>query len=189
MLQDRKGRKPGSGYLAVKRAMDVLGSAMGIAVALPLFPLVAILIKLDSRGPVFFRQERIGRNGTAFEIFKFRTMAHNVPEILNPDGSRFVAKNDARVTRVGRLLRDTSLDELPQLINILRGDMSLVGPRPDQPGGQLLDEGSLRKKQSVKPGLTSLASVNGRNRIPWRERVDWELRYVDNASLKLDLQI
>ncbi len=176
-------------YLAAKRAIDVLGSLLGIGLSLPFFPVLAFLIKLDSRGPIFFRQQRIGRGGRLFQIYKFRTMAHGVPEILNPDGSRHVAKDDMRVTRVGKFLRSTSVDELPQLINILRGDMSLVGPRPDQPGGQGLDASVLRKKHSVRPGLTSLASIKGRNAIPWRERVEWELRYVENAALRLDFQI
>jgi lipopolysaccharide/colanic/teichoic acid biosynthesis glycosyltransferase len=176
-------------YLLLKRAFDVILAALGIAVLLPFLPLVAVLIKLDSRGPVFFTQERLGQNGELFTLYKLRTMVENAGGIKNPDGSCFVAKNDARLTRVGRFLRDYSLDELPQLLNILKGDMSVVGPRPDTPGAPGLDGELFQKKRLVKPGLTSLASIHGRNAIPWGERVAWELKYVDNVSWKLDLYI
>lgn len=188
-MTPQAGRKRTIAYRVVKRVMDIVGALFGIAITLPFFPIVWLLIRLDSPGPVFFRQERIGECGRPFLIWKFRTMTYGAPELVNADGSRHVAKNDARVTRSGRILRATSLDELPQLINILTGEMSLVGPRPDQPGGHGISPETLRRKHSVKPGLTSLASVNGRNSIPWSERVNWELRYVENASLALDLKI
>ncbi len=176
-------------YLVIKRAFDVTASAAAIVVLLPFLPLVALLIKLDSKGPVFFKQKRLGQYGRLFTIYKLRTMAHNAPEVRNPDGSRFVGTNDPRLTRLGRILRDYSIDELPQLWNVLKGDMSVVGPRPDQPGAPGLDDEPLRTKRLVKPGLTSLGSIQGRNSIPWRERVGWEVQYVEKASLGLDLYI
>src|SRR5215469_2863566 len=115
-------------YFLIKRVFDLAASAVGLIVLLPVLPLLAVLIKLDSKGPVFFRQNRLGKGGKLFRIYKFRTMVHNAAEIRNPDGSKFVARNDPRLTRLGRFLRDTSLDELPQLLNILKGDMSVVGP-------------------------------------------------------------
>lgn len=176
-------------YLALKRAFDLFAALSGILILLfPFLPLIALLIKLDSKGPVFFKQDRLGKSGKIFTIYKLRTMSYGAQEIRNADGSRFVGKQDPRLTHIGRILRDFSIDELPQLFNILRGDMSVVGPRPDQPGPGL-DADMFRKKRLVKPGLTSLASVKGRNAIPWLERIRWELEYVDHASFKLDFQI
>lgn len=176
-------------YFACKRIFDVAASAAALVLLLPFLPLIALAIKLDSAGPVFFTQDRLGRDGRLFTIYKFRSMTHHAREVCNADGSRFVARNDPRLTRTGRLLRDFSLDELPQLVNILKGDMSIVGPRPDTPGAPGLDGEIFRRKRRVRPGLTSLASIHGRNSIPWRERVDWDLRYVERASLRLDLYI
>jgi lipopolysaccharide/colanic/teichoic acid biosynthesis glycosyltransferase len=176
-------------YFFCKRIFDVTASGAAMVAFAPLLPVIAILIRLDSRGPVFFTQTRLGRDGAPFTIYKFRTMADHAEEIRNADGSKFVGENDPRLTRVGRFLRDTSLDELPQLWNILIGDMSVVGPRPDTPGGVGLDDEIFRRKRSVKPGLASLASLHGRNSIPWRERAVWELYYVERASFSLDLEI
>lgn len=176
-------------YFLCKRAFDVAASASAVILLLPVFAVVALLGKLDSRGPVFFTQPRLGKDGKLFTIYKFRTMAHNAAEVRNPDGSKFVGRNDPRLTRLGHFLRDYSIDELPQLLNILKGEMSVVGPRPDTPGAPGLDDRIFQIKRSMRPGLTSLASVNGRNSIPWRERVAWEQRYVEHASFALDLWI
>lgn len=176
-------------YLFLKRAFDAVASAAGMVVVLPFLPLIALVIKLDSKGPVFFTQPRLGQDGKLFTIYKLRTMTLHAAEIRNSDGSKFVARNDPRLTRAGRFLRDSSIDELPQLWNILKGEMSVVGPRPDTPGAPGLDGGDFRKKRSMKPGLTSLASIHGRNSIPWRERIGWELQYIDRASLALDFWI
>ncbi len=176
-------------YLFFKRAFDIVSSAAALLILLPFLPVIALLIRLDSKGPVFFTQPRLGKDGKLFTIYKFRTMAHNAPEIRNPDGSKFVGADDPRLTRVGRFLRDYSIDELPQLVNILKGDMSVVGPRPDTPGAPGLDGEIFQIKRSMRPGLASLASIHGRNAIPWRERVRWEVRYVERASFALDLLI
>lgn len=176
-------------YFFFKRIFDVAASAVAMVILFPLLPVIALLIKLDSKGPVFFTQPRLGRNGTLFNIYKFRSMAHQAAEIRNADGSRFVAENDPRLTRVGRFLRDYSIDELPQLLNILKGEMSVVGPRPDTPEAPGLDAEIYRKKRLVRPGLTSLAAIHGRNSIPWKDRIEWEIRYVEGASFALDLTI
>lgn len=175
-------------YLTIKRALDILTSSAGLLFLAPLLPFLALLIKIDSEGPVFFKQQRLGKGGALFTIYKLRTMTDRAPEIRNPDGSKFVGENDPRLTRVGRVLRDYSIDELPQLFNILRGDMSVIGPRPDQPGPNLSGE-IFQKKRLMKPGLTSLATVGGRNSIPWPRRVALDAEYVERASLALDFQI
>jgi lipopolysaccharide/colanic/teichoic acid biosynthesis glycosyltransferase len=176
-------------YAALKRTLDLCFCAAALPIVLPAIPLIALIIKIDSRGPVLFRQLRLGRNGTPFRIVKFRTMVHNATEIRNPDGSQFVGESDARVTRIGRFLRESSLDELPQLFNILVGHMSVIGPRPDAPGAVDLDTPVLRTKRLVRPGLASLGSVRGRNAISWAARTRWEVHYVTHPSLFLELYI
>ena len=180
-----------------KRLFDIIVSFLGLLILSPLFLLLTILIKCDSKGPVFFIQKRVGRNGKKFGIFKFRTMRINAeeliasftPEQLKEWKENFKLKNDPRITRVGKFLRNTSLDELPQLINIFIGNMSLVGPRP-------IVEEELEwygeKKSvllSVRPGLTGWWATNGRSEVSYPERCDYELYYVYNCSLLLDIKI
>ena len=173
----------------IKRLMDVFLSLLIIGLFSPLFFLIFLIIRLDSKGPAIFRQVRAGKNGRPFICYKFRTMYVGAPDIRNPDGSTFNAEDDPRVTRVGRFLRKTSLDELPQFINVLKGDMSLVGPRPD-----LIDQIQYYKEEekrrlSVKPGITGLAQISGRNSIPWEQRKYLDLEYIKNYSLWLDISI
>jgi lipopolysaccharide/colanic/teichoic acid biosynthesis glycosyltransferase len=174
--------------ITVKRAIDVGVSLVGIILLAPVMMLIAILIKLDSPGPVFYLGQRIGRNSKPFTMYKFRSMYLNSPILRNPDGSMQVEKRDPRVTRVGRILR-VGLDELPQLFNVLKGDMSLVGPRPDPLEALAYYREEERQKLLVRPGITGLAQVTGRNDIPWRERVKYDLEYLDNQSLWLDCKI
>lgn len=184
-------------FKVIKRLFDIIVSFLGLLILSPLFLLLTILIKCDSKGPVFFIQKRIGRNGKKFGIFKFRTMRINAeeliasftPEQLKEWKENFKLKNDPRITRVGKFLRNTSLDELPQLINIFIGNMSLVGPRP-------IVEEELEwygeKKSvllSVRPGLTGWWATNGRSEVSYPERCDYELYYVYNCSLLLDIKI
>lgn len=176
-----------------KRAMDLLIAIPALILCLPLFALIALAIALDSRGPVLFSQQRLGQGGKPFAIFKFRTM-----RVLE-DGMHVVqaCKNDVRITRIGSFLRSTSLDELPQLLNVVLGSMSLVGPRPhavahDKLYGALIADYSQR--QRAKPGITGWAQINGaRGATPttedMRKRVDLDIWYVDNANLILDLRI
>ncbi|WP_426623026.1 sugar transferase [Leifsonia sp. McL0607] len=179
-----------------KRAFDLVFSFIGLVVALPLIAVCAILIKLDSRGPVFFQQTRIGRDGNEFEIHKMRTMRmgaeHEIADLQDQNegsGPLFKIKDDPRVTRVGRFLRKTSIDEFPQLWNVLRGEMSLVGPRPPLPSEVAeYDRASLRRL-IVKPGMTGLWQVNGRSDLTWEQGVRLDLFYVENWSIGGDLHI
>jgi undecaprenyl phosphate N,N'-diacetylbacillosamine 1-phosphate transferase len=173
-------------FLILKRMLDFTASLAGLICLLPLFILVVVAIKLDDRGPVFFRQERVGLEGRPFLIFKFRTMIVNAEKV---GAGVFVEKNDARITRVGKFLRHTSLDELPQLINIFRGDMSLVGPRPTLSYQVDKYDDRQRRRLKAKPGVTGWAQVNGRSALTWPERIELDLWYIDNWSLYLDLKI
>jgi exopolysaccharide biosynthesis polyprenyl glycosylphosphotransferase len=185
------------GSRIIKELVDVFGAGLLIALLSPLFALIAIAIKRDSRGPILFRQTRVGRNGREFTIFKFRTMQADA-EIRRRDlvhlnehggGVMFKMRNDPRVTRTGRWLRRYSLDELPQLFNVLLGQMSLVGPRPPLPDEVAAYADDVRRRLAVKPGMTGLWQVSGRSDLPWEEAVRLDLRYVENWSLSMDLVI
>lgn len=169
-----------------KRLIDVVTSSAGLVVLLIPLLLIALAIKLDSPGPVFYRQKRAGKSGRPFEMVKFRTMVPNAERL----GLGFeVAEDDSRITSVGKLLRGWGMDEYPQLYNILKGEMSLVGPRAarmDQIEHFTTEE---QGRMSIKPGLTGWAQVNGRNSISWKRRIELDLWYVENESLWLDLQI
>jgi exopolysaccharide biosynthesis polyprenyl glycosylphosphotransferase len=184
---------------ALKRALDVVGAAAGLLVLLPVFVVAAVAVKLDSRGPVFFRQLRRGSGGRTFRIFKFRTMSVNAErqkddlQHLNMhaehDPRMFKISSDPRVTRVGALLRRTSIDELPQLINVLRGEMSLVGPRPLILQEDKHVESWARKRLELKPGMTGLWQVLGRSDIPFDEMTKLDYLYVTSWSLKEDVRL
>ena len=191
----------------LKRTFDLISSALAIILLLPLWLLIALLIKLDSRGPVFYTQERVGMDGRLFLLYKFRTMKAGADPQLHREYQRaFIAGRaeanlgddqkptykllaDPRITRIGKLLRRTSLDEVPQLLNVLLGDMSLVGPRPPIPYEVEAYELWHRKRLDMKPGLTGLWQVSGRNRLPFEEMVRLDLFYIENWSLLLDLKI
>jgi lipopolysaccharide/colanic/teichoic acid biosynthesis glycosyltransferase len=169
-----------------KRLFDLLVSLGMLVLLLPLFALVAVLIKLDSKGPVFFRQKRVGRFGEPFWIFKFRSMVTNAAAV----GPYYTSTNDPRITRVGRWLRKTSLDELPQLLNVVRGEMSLVGPRPnvyDQRAEYTPEEWEVRNQ--VCPGITGLAQATRRSAATVNERNNLDLEYIRKQSLLCDLKI
>jgi exopolysaccharide biosynthesis polyprenyl glycosylphosphotransferase len=179
-----------------KLSLDFLGSIVGLLVLWPLFLIMTVLIKLDSPGPVFYRAERVGRNGKSFAMLKFRSMivgAQNLrsPLIVHNEGSGplFKMRNDPRVTRVGRWMRRLSIDELPQLINVLAGQMSLVGPRPPLPSEVATYTDDTHRRMLVKPGITGLWQVSGRSDLPWQESVRLDLFYVENWSLIQDLVI
>jgi lipopolysaccharide/colanic/teichoic acid biosynthesis glycosyltransferase len=169
-----------------KRLLDlVLAGGVLVVAGLPML-LIAALIKLEDRGPVFYRQERVGRGGRPFRLTKFRSMCvgaeHRGAGIL-------VERNDTRITRVGRVIRKLSLDELPQLFDVLRGDMSIVGPRPGLRYQAELYDDEQRRRLAVRPGVTGWAQVNGRNAIAWPERIRRDLEYVDRIGLLMDLGI
>jgi lipopolysaccharide/colanic/teichoic acid biosynthesis glycosyltransferase len=174
------------GYDVTKRALDVLGATVGLTLSAPLLAASAIAVRLEDRGPVFFRQERVGQDGRLFEVLKLRTMVVNA----HTQGAGYaVDKGDSRITRAGSLLRKTSLDELPQLWNVLRGEMSLVGPRPTLAYQVERYTDRQRRRLEVKPGLTGWAQVNGRASLAWPERIELDVWYVEHRSLALDLRI
>jgi len=173
---------------AHKRALDVALAGAGLAALAPALATIAVAIRLDSPGDALFVQERVGRHGRLFRLLKFRTMTAGAPVQFNADGSTRVAASDARVTRVGKHLRG-ALDELPQLVNVLLGDMSLVGPRPDLPIHAEQYTERERDKLRVRPGITSLAAVLGRNELYWKRRIAIDLAYIDRWSLALDAKV
>jgi lipopolysaccharide/colanic/teichoic acid biosynthesis glycosyltransferase len=168
------------------RVLDVVAASVGLLLCSPLLAVAAVAIRLDSRGPAIYRQLRVGRDGRVFELLKLRTMV----EGSDPVGvGTVVTRDDPRVTRVGRLLRRFSLDEIPNLINVLRGEMSMVGPRPTIEA-QVADYTPYqRRRLEVKPGITGWAQVKGRAGIPWEERIELDVWYVDHRSFALDLRI
>lgn len=176
-------------YRAVKRFLDVTASFFGLVLLSPLLLAVSILIKIDSRGPVIFRQKRIGRNGKVFEIYKFRSMCVGAEKT---GSGVYSGKGDARVTRIGKILRATSIDELPQLLNILKGEMSFVGPRPPltyHPWKYEEYTDFQKRMFEVRPGITGWAQVNGRKDVEWHKRIELNVWYVDHMSLLLDIKI
>jgi exopolysaccharide biosynthesis polyprenyl glycosylphosphotransferase len=183
-------------YRTIKRIMDIVISLAALTVCAPFFPLVAIAIKLDSSGPVFHRQERVGKDRVTFALYKLRSMAVDAEAAraslaadADVTGPVFKMRNDPRITRVGRLLRKYSIDELPQLANVLAGQMSLVGPRPPLPAEVENYEPWQLKRLAVKPGLTCIWQVSGRSLIPFERWVEMDIEYVENQSLWLDVKL
>lgn len=184
-------------YQFCKRFFDFVASLLGLVLLSPLFLILIIVIKIDSKGPVFFIQKRVGKNGKIFGLYKFRTMIVNAEEMIanfTPEQQKewkenFKLKNDPRITKAGSFLRCTSLDELPQLLNILKGDMSLVGPRPIVETELEWYGENKEKLLSIKPGLTGWWATNGRSGVAYPERCGLELYYVDHKSFSLDIKI
>jgi exopolysaccharide biosynthesis polyprenyl glycosylphosphotransferase len=184
-------------YLVAKRTLDIIGSIVGLIILSLLFLVVAIAIKIeDPKGTVFFSQTRVGKNGKEFKMYKFRSMVSNAEERLKDllkynevTGAMFKMKNDPRVTKVGRFIRKTSIDELPQLWNVLKGDMSLVGPRPPLP--REVEQYTEYDKQRllVTPGCTGLWQISGRSNVGFKEMVELDLYYIRNRSILFDLKI
>jgi lipopolysaccharide/colanic/teichoic acid biosynthesis glycosyltransferase len=171
---------------ALNRALDVAGASLGLALTSPLLALAAIAIKLDDGGPILYRQRRVGLGGAEFELLKLRTMEVGAEK----RGAGFaVNEGDPRITRVGRILRRISLDEVPQLWNAVRGDMSLVGPRPTLAYQVERYTPRQRRRLEVKPGITGWAQIHGRARLPWDDRIELDVWYVEHRSPWLDLKI
>lgn len=195
-------RKTSDGLLlvAAKRAVDLAGASLLLLVLAPVFILIALMIKIDSAGPVLFRQWRLGFRGRRFLMFKFRTMCAgaeaDIEELIIRDSAKRIVWeefqklwDDPRLTGFGRYLRKLSLDEFPQLWNVLKGEMSLVGPRPITPDQREIYGGDFDLYTSVKPGITGMWQVNGRNRTSFRQRILWDAYYIKNWTLGLDLSI
>lgn len=185
------------GYYVVKRFIDIFLSCIGILILSPVMLIIAIAIKIeDPKGKVFFKQQRNGKNGKIFEMYKFRSMVYNAENILSDimqnnemDGPVFKIKDDPRITKVGRFIRKTSLDELPQLINVIKGDMSLVGPRPPIPREVEQYNEYQMQRLLVKPGLTCIWQVSGRNEIGFDEWIELDLKYIKDRTIYLDLKL
>ncbi len=172
-----------------KRGVDLALSLICLAPAVPLMLSIGVLVRLTSKGPAIFRQTRVGKGGKPFLMLKFRTMIVNAPDLRNSDNSTFNSDNDPRLTKAGRFLRETSLDELPQLVNVLRGDMSLVGPRPELPEGPVTYLPHQFARLDVRPGLTGWAAVHGRNNVPMDVRRNLDAWYAQNWTPALDARI
>ena len=180
MKKKQKNRDP-----ILKRIINLAVSGIGLIILFPIFVIIGMLIKLDSKGPVFFTQERAGKDGKIFKAYKLRTMVNNAEKI----GLGYeIKKNDERITRVGKHLR-WGVDELPQLINVFKGEMSMVGPRPALPHQVEKYSKQERRRLEVKPGITGWALVNGRNKLSWPERIKLDIWYIDHWSIWLDLKI
>src|SRR5699024_5946801 len=172
-----------------KRVFDLIVSVFLMIPLIFIFLIISILIKLDSKGNILFKQERLGKNGKIFKIYKFRTMVKNAESIGT---GIYTSDDDPRITRIGNYLRKTSLDELPQIINIIKGDMSFVGPRPPVPYHPYrIDEYSADKirRFDVRPGITGMAQAYGRNTLTWDERIVYDVKYADNISFMMDMKI
>jgi lipopolysaccharide/colanic/teichoic acid biosynthesis glycosyltransferase len=170
----------------LRRLLDIVVSALVLAASVPVLALAALAIRLESRGPVIYRQRRSGLHGREFDVLKLRTMVDGAERI---GAGLAVDANDARITRVGAFLRRSSLDELPNLVNVLRGEMSLIGPRPTLPVQVAQYSERQRGRLRVKPGITGWAQVNGRTSLPWAQRIELDLYYIEHRSLALDLRI
>lgn len=189
--------KEGPIYLFFKRAMDIIGSLCGIILLSPLLIIVALAIKIeDPKGSIFFSQQRCGKDNKLFPMYKFRSMVSNAEELLEElmehnemDGPVFKIKEDPRITRVGKFIRKTSIDELPQLFNILRGDMSIVGPRPAIPHEVAEYSHYHKQRLLVKPGLTCIWQVSGRNSIGFDEWMEMDLEYIEKRDLWMDIKL
>lgn len=174
-------------YRSIKRGLDVLLSALGLLVLAPLFLLLFLIIRCDSKGPAVFRQKRVGREGALFEVYKLRTMKTSAPSSV---ATSELSDAQAHITRIGHILRKTSLDELPQLFNVLRGDMSLIGPRPLVPEEKGIHEERMKRgAYTVRPGITGWAQVNGRDCVDPATKADLDAFYADNLSASLDMKI
>jgi len=189
-----KGNEKNMGYFIIKRLIDIIGALCGILIISPVMILVAIWIKLDSKGPIFFTQKRVGQDGNEFMMYKFRSMCCDAEVLLGKlkddnemSGPMFKIKEDPRITKIGKFIRKTSIDELPQLINILKGEMSLVGPRPSLPR-EVAQFTSYQKQRLVaKPGLTCYWQVNGRSDVSFEEWMKMDVEYLRERNTLVDI--
>lgn len=191
--QEIKSRK---GYYFVKRTLDIIFSSVGLVCLSPLMAVIAYKIKKEDKGPVFYKQVRVGKNGHHFEMYKFRSMVTNADQLLEQlkdqnevEGAMFKMKHDPRITKIGHFIREHSLDELPQLVNVLKGNMSLVGPRPPLPSEVEQYTAYDRQRLYVKPGCTGLWQATERNDVGFDEMVKLDLDYIKRADIRLDMWI
>lgn len=188
--------REGFAYAAAKRVFDLFVASLALLLLVPIIPLIAVMIKLDSPGPVFFRQQRVGRAGRVFHFYKFRSMFAGADErkkeveaLNEQDGPVFKVRSDPRVTNVGRFLRRSSLDEIPQIFNVVKGEMSIVGPRPPLPSEVERYQPWHRRRLDVTPGITCLWQISGRSHLSFNEWMRLDIEYLKNRSMKTDLLI
>ncbi|MBU5316945.1 sugar transferase [Clostridium bornimense] len=193
---ENEDRKVSIIYLFSKRVIDIVGSIVGLVLLSPILLIVTIAIKLESKGPIIFSQKRIGLKGKAFKMYKLRSMVEDAEKLKKDlmksnemSGPMFKMKDDPRVTRVGKFIRKTSIDELPQLVNVLKGDMSLVGPRPSLPKEVKKFKPWMKKRLEVKPGLTCFWQVSGRNNIDFEDWMKLDIKYVEERSFLVDIKL
>ena len=193
---DIKTSRNNKKYIFLKRLIDICVSLIGIILLIPLFLIVGILIKIESKGPIIFSQKRVGLNGKEFKMYKFRSMVVNAEELKEKlvnqnemSGPMFKIKEDPRITKIGKFIRKTSIDELPQLFNVLIGNMSLVGPRPSLPNEVKQFEDWMNKRLEVKPGITCFWQVMGRNNIGFEDWMRLDVKYVNERNLWLDIKL
>ncbi|MFR3568591.1 MAG: exopolysaccharide biosynthesis polyprenyl glycosylphosphotransferase [Paraclostridium sordellii] len=176
-------------YSIYQRVLDILASIIGLIIGIPLIAIFGMLVKMEDRGPIFYKQERLGKNLKIFYIYKIRSMRVDAEKI---GGVQWAQKDDPRITKIGKFIRKTRIDEIPQLFNILKGDMSLIGPRPERPELTYKFEKEIPgfiKRLKVKPGLTGLAQVNGGYEITPNEKLKWDLIYIKNRNIIMDIKI
>ncbi len=176
-------------YKYLKRLIDLLIGIICLPVLFLSIIIVGVSIIINDKGPIFYNSPRLGKDGKVFKMYKFRTMKVNAPDIRNSDGSTYNSVNDSRLTGIGKLLRKSSLDEVPQIINVIKGDMSIIGPRPDLPEHIKLYNSEQKKKLNVLPGITGYNQAYYRNTVSWEDRLTNDIYYVQNLSLLLDLRI
>ncbi|WP_186431533.1 sugar transferase [Clostridium sp. BSD9I1] len=183
-------------YFFTKRIIDIIGALAGLVLMSPIMLIIAICIKVESKGPIIFSQERVGEKGKIFKMYKFRSMVTNAEKLLDNlqeknemTGPMFKIKEDPRITKMGRFIRKTSIDELPQLFNILKGDMSLVGPRPSLPKEVMEFTGRQRLRLIAKPGLTCYWQVSGRNKIGFEEWMELDIKYIEERNTLTDVKL
>ncbi len=172
-----------------KRICDLLIGLLALPFVLIIIAILAPIIKHEDAGPVFYNAPRVGKDGVDFKMYKLRSMRVNAPDLVMEDGSTYNGADDPRMTKIGAFMRKTSLDEMPQFLNVLKGDMSVVGPRPDLRRETELYEGEEGLKLTVKPGITGYAAVYGRNSLPWKQRLSLDVYYVKNVTFWLDVKV
>lgn len=172
-----------------KRLFDLILSIIALPFWFIILVIIGPIIYFQDKGSIFYNAPRLGKGGKVFKMYKFRSMKMNASDIRNEDGSTFNAEDDPRLTRVGKFIRKTSLDETPQLLNIIKGDMSIIGPRPDLPEHRELYEGNEERKLEVRPGVTGFNQAYYRNTVPWKERIQHDIYYIGHLSLLLDIKI
>lgn len=173
----------------IKRIFDLLFAIIALPLWFILFISIGPIIYIQDKGSIFYNAPRLGKNGKIFKMYKFRTMRMNAPDIRNKDGSTFNAEDDPRLTKIGKFIRKTSIDETPQILNIIKGDMSIIGPRPDLPEHLELYEGNEIRKLEIRPGVTGYNQAYFRNTIPWKERIINDIYYIDHLTWWMDIRV